>query len=40
MQKLTELIREDMKPALGVTGARELSHLPWQVRRNIRKVRL
>ena len=21
MQKLTELIREDMKPALGVTGA-------------------
>ena len=38
MQKLTELIREDMKPALG--PSRELSHLPWQVRRNIRKVRL
>lgn len=39
MQNLTELIREDMKPALGVTEP-GVSHLPWQVRRNIRKVRL
>ena len=39
MQNLTELIREDMKPALGVTEP-GVSHLPWQVRRNIRKVKL
>ena len=39
MQNLTELIREDMKPALGVTEPGAIALL-WQVRRNIRKVRL
>lgn len=39
MQKLTELIREDMKPALGVTEPGAIAFAVASAK-NIRKVRL